>query len=171
MRLVFQKSVINAKGHFTPGLKDDLVLIFIVMTAGQKLNMRRLGKKMRDWLNEKPKLIKIYLSEKITRCENCGSKFALAFHHRPKRSSQKAKHDFDHTRLLCQTCHDFFEYNDRLDKKLFAKPRGYNPKLKIDIMKKEKKNSKADWQKPHKCKHCRKIISMLVCPHCKQPSI
>jgi len=135
--------------------------------------MQKLGKKSREWQKEKPKLIEIYLSEKITRCENCGSKFALDFHHRPKRSSQKAKHDFDHTRLLCQSCHDFFEYNDNFDRKLFDKPRGYNPKLKIDIMaeKEKTRSKKADWQKPHKCKHCKRIVSMMICPNCGKQSV
>jgi hypothetical protein len=118
MRLVFQKSVINAKGHFTPGLKDDLVLIFIVMTAGQKLNMRRLGKKMRDWLNEKPRLIETYKTKGITRCERCGSTWILSFHHMDKRSSGKAEHTFQGTRLLCASCHQICEYDKIENEKL-----------------------------------------------------
>ena len=136
-------------------------------------SMRKIGKKGKKWLKEKPKLIQIYLTKKILRCENCNSSYLLAFHHRPKRSSQEAIHDFEHTRLLCQECHDFFEAHDLQDKKLFEKPRGYDPKHKIDIMaeKEKTKSKKADWQRLHKCKHCKQIVSMLICPNCGEQSI
>ena len=125
-----------------------------------------VGVKGKEWLKDKKKLIETYKEKGVTACENCGGKFGLAFHHRPKRSSQKAVHDFEHTRLLCARCHDFFEYNDEADKKLFAKPRGYNPKLKINTMA-EKKSKKADWEKPHKCVHCGKEnMGFLICQHC-----
>ena len=95
----------------------------------------------------------------------------LAFHHRPKRSSQEAKHDFEHTRLLCQECHDYFEYNNEADKKLFAKPRGYKPKNKIDIMAKKDKSKKPDWKIPHKCVKCKTICSIYICPNCGEVSV
>lgn len=133
--------------------------------------MKRLGKKGKEWQKAKPKLIKIYIKKGVKRCENCGSKFALDFHHRPKRSSQKAKHDFKHTRLLCQECHGFFEYNETWDKKLFSRPRGYHPKLKIDFMANKKKSKKPDWQQPHKCKHCKTVSSMLICPNCGKMTV
>lgn len=129
----------------------------------------KAGKKTKEWQKAKPKLIKIYFEKGIKRCENCGSKFALSFHHRPSRVSQKAKHDFEHTRLLCQECHNYFEYNDSADKKLFAKPRGYNPKNKI--MAKKTKSKKANWEVPHKCKHCKFESSMLICPKCGKMSV
>lgn len=122
----------------------------------------------------KPKLIQEYLEKGITKCENCGSKFYIDFHHRPSRSSQEAVHDFDHTRLLCQECHTFFEQHDDIDEKFFNLPkRGYDLKYKIDIMqeKQKEKTKKADWQKPHQCKHCKQLVSMLICPKCGEISI
>jgi len=132
--------------------------------------VKRIGKKTAEWIEEKKKLIKIYQEKGITRCENCGSKYGLSFHHRPRRSSQKAEHTFEKTRLLCWECHPFFEDNDWADERLFAKPRGYHPKDKIMREKKEKKSKKPDWARPHKCKSCKKIVSMLLCPYCGKVS-
>ena len=137
------------------------------------MSIQKVGKKTQEWIKIKPKLVKEYLEKGIIKCENDGRKFGLSFHHRPKRSSQEAKHDFKHTRLLCQECHDFFESNEEMDKMLFAKARGYNPKLKIDIMKgKEKsKSKKPEWQQSHQCINCKQITSMLICEHCKEISV
>jgi len=128
--------------------------------------MKKLGKKGKEWQKAKPKLIEIYIKKGIKRCENCGSKFGLSFHHRPKRSSQKYKHDFSHTRLLCPGCHDYFEYKEEADKRLFAKARGFDRKTRILIMAKKNKSKKPNWQQPHKCKHCKQVSSMLICPNC-----
>jgi len=130
-----------------------------------------IGKKGKEWLKAKPKLIEIYKAKGITSCENCNGKFALAFHHRPSRASQRAVHDFKHTRLLDPGCHDFFEQNNEEDKKLFAKPRGYNRKYKIDIMAKKKKSKKPDWQQRHKCVKCKEPVEMLICPKCGHMSM
>lgn len=139
------------------------------MIAGRKLNMVKIGKKTKDWLKAKPKLIEEYKEKKITACENCGSRFFMSLHHRPKRSTQNAKHDYEHTRLLCGKCHNWFEYHEEDDKKLFSKKRGYNPKDKIKVG--NNKSKKANWEIEHKCKHCKQIISLLLCPHCKKISV
>lgn len=143
------------------------------MIAGQKLNVAisKIGKKGENWLKAKPKLIEIYKAKGIVRCENCGSRYGLDFHHRPSRASQKAIHDFKHTRLLCWECHPFFEQNDEVDKKLFSNPRGYNLKDKIDIMAEKKKSKKPDWSRPHKCVRCKALTSMYICHNCGEVSI
>ena len=124
-----------------------------------------VSQKGREWIKAKKKLVEIYEERGIAKCENCGSKWLLSFHHRPKRSSQRAEHIFEKTRLLCAECHGFFEYNDEADRKLFAKPRGYSPKLKI--MAEKKKTKKAEWEAPHKCVRCGKSnVGFLICPHC-----
>lgn len=131
--------------------------------------MKKIGKKGLDWLEAKPKLIKEYKEKGIVVCENCGGTFLMSFHHRPKRSTQRAVHDFEHTRLLDGKCHNWFERHDEDDKKLFAKKRGYNPKDKIKVGKKKK--NKTSWESEHACKHCKRIISALLCPHCKKISV
>ena len=137
--------------------------------------MRKLGKKGKEWLKAKPKLIQIYLKKGITRCEISGSKFLIDFHHISKRSSQEAEHTFKGTRLLNQEWHDFCEYNKEANKLLIEKPRGFDRYYfdKFKKMKNEKKskNSKPDWQKPHKCKNCKFIVSMLICPYCEKISV
>ena len=134
--------------------------------------IKKIGKKGREWIRAKSKLIKIYREKGITRGENCGSRVKMSFHHRPSRASQEAEHTFEKTRLLCWECHPFFEHNEEADKKLFVKPRGYDPKNKIDIMaEKKSKSKKVDWQRPHKCFHCRTITSMIICHSCGKTSI
>ena len=135
------------------------------------------GKKTINWRIAKNELIKIYFEKGITRCENCNRKNYLDFHHRPSRASQEAVHDFEHTRLLCIDCHEYFEHNDEADFKLFSRlTRGFDPKQEINIMaerqkEKESKGKKADWQKPHQCVHCKVRVSTLICSNCGQMSV
>ena len=126
--------------------------------------------KIEEWIKEKDKLTRVYGVFGITCCENCGSRYMLSFHHRPKRSTQKAVHDFDHTRLLCAECHSFFEKNNFEDSMLFANSRGYHMKDKIST-KNKNKPKKADWEKEHKCIHCKEQVSFLICPKCGHMSI
>lgn len=140
-----------------------------------RLNQKiAVGNKTLEWILAKQKLIEIYFEKGVTRCENCGSRHILSFHHRPKRSSQEAVHDFEHTRLLCADCHEFFEHHDELDKKLFEKQRGFNPQFEIKIMaekQKEQKVRKSDWQRNHECKNCKKTTGFLLCDKCGHISV
>jgi hypothetical protein len=138
--------------------------------------MKKIGKKTAEWLTEKPKLVKIYKAKGITRCEISGSRFLISFHHISKRSGQEAEHTFEGTRLLNQEWHDFCEYNKEANKLLIVKPRGFDRDYfeRFKAMKKEKgKNNtkKSDWQTPHACKKCKKIVSLLVCNYCGEISI
>lgn len=134
-----------------------------------------IGKKTKEWLETKPKLIKIYKAKGITRCEISGSRYALDLHHVSKRSGQEAKHTFEGTRLLNQEWHDFCEYNDEANELLIRKPRGFDreyferfKKMKSD---KKQKGKKAVWEQKHKCIHCKRQIEMLLCPHCGEISV
>jgi hypothetical protein len=75
----------------------------------------------KDWLKAKEKLIVLYAEKGIVRCERCGSTQWLSFHHLDKRSTGRAKHTFDGTRLLCIPCHEICEFshveNEKLEKK------------------------------------------------------
>jgi hypothetical protein len=79
-----------------------------------------IGKKGKEWIRARKQLVKIYKAKGITRCEYCNSNWALGFHHLEKRSSGKAQHTFEATRLLCQMCHDLAEYNDEFNEKVRA---------------------------------------------------
>jgi len=80
-----------------------------------------IGKKAKDWIKAKKRLMIEYEEEGITVCEACGGTFAMSFHHLERRSSGRAKHTFEGTRLLCAECHDkadnrpgHREFNDKL---------------------------------------------------------
>lgn len=77
--------------------------------------MLKPGKKTKEWQKAKKRLIKEYREEGITRCEHCNGNFAMSFHHLDKRSSGKAKHTIEATRLLCANCHYLAEYDSKFN--------------------------------------------------------
>lgn len=135
----------------------------------------KAGRKTREWLKAKPKLIEIYKEKGIIKCEISNSSFALSFHHIDKRSSLKAVHTFEGTRLLNQEWHAFCEYNKEANELLRKKPRGFKKNyyrmFKEMRNEKQKRIKKADWQRPHRCVHCGAITSMMICHHCGKISI
>lgn len=64
------------------------------------------GKKMLEWERMRPILIREYKLHGIVACEYCGSDYILDIHHLDKRSSGRAKHTFEDTRLLCREHHN-----------------------------------------------------------------
>jgi len=136
--------------------------------------IRKIGKKGKEWQRAKPKIIKICIAKKITRCEISGSNFLLSFHHIRKRGRQEADHTFEGTRLLNQEWHTFCEYNKEANDLLIKKPRGFSQeyfdKFK-EMANKKKKSNKQNWQTSHKCKACKTISSLLICPNCKKISV
>jgi len=68
--------------------------------------MIKPGKKTLEWRRVRPLLIDEYRRNGITSCEYCGSAYILDIHHLDKRSSMRAKHTFNDTRLLCRECHN-----------------------------------------------------------------
>ncbi len=139
--------------------------------------MVKPGKKTKAWTKAKPKLIKIYEEAGITRCEISNSSFAVDFHHIDKRSSLKAKHTFEGTRLLNQDWHTFCEYNDEANELLRNKPRGFDKlyfekfKKMFNKKKQTSKNKKSDWRKPHQCINCKQTTGMLLCDKCGKMSV
>jgi hypothetical protein len=77
-----------------------------------------IGRKTIAWRKARRKLKKEYEKRNIVKCEWCGSDWALSFHHLEKRSSGKAKHTFEDTRLLCTNCHDKAEHNKEFNEKV-----------------------------------------------------
>lgn len=78
--------------------------------------LRKIGKKGKEWRIAKQILVKEYEENGITRCEgvalnqNCMGNWALSIHHLDKRSSGKALHTFEATRLLCASCHNLADH-------------------------------------------------------------
>ena len=57
------------------------------------------------WPQAKKRLIEEYREAGIERCESCGGDWAMSFHHLDRRSTGRAEHTFEGTRLLCCKCH------------------------------------------------------------------
>ena len=78
----------------------------------------KIGKKGKAWIKARKRLKQEYLENGVTSCEYCGSSFILSFHHLDKRSSGKAEHTFEGTRLLCSKCHFKAECDKEFNNKL-----------------------------------------------------
>lgn len=90
--------------------------------------MRKIGKKGREWIKARKKLKKEYLGRGITSCEmmllGCMETFGLSFAHRFKRNDPRCEHTFEKTCLACASCHNKTEYNRKLNEKVFNRLRG-----------------------------------------------
>jgi hypothetical protein len=117
-----------------------------------------------EWIRDRAALIKdAVLSGRIVVrykygfpegiCEDCHEWKQLDLDHRLKRS-QGGKNDKSNIDWVCRECHD------RRDNQ-------------GDPMKKKETNKggkKANWQLPHHCKACGRIVSMFLCNHCGKAS-
>ncbi len=84
-------------------------------------------------------------------CQDCRKWRALTPDHVLKRSLG-GSHEKSNIDWVCIPCHDL---RDNM-----GDPKGKKPKSK-----------KAVWEKSHKCRSCKAVISMLICPHCSRLSI
>lgn len=118
--------------------------------------IRKVGKKGRAWVKARAKLIKEAVAEGRIEiidgmiqgiCEDCRRWKPLTPDHIIKRS-QGGGHDKKNIAWVCIRCHD-----------------------KRDNQPMSKKSKKPNWKKEHKCKHCKKLISMLLCPFCRKISV
>jgi hypothetical protein len=71
--------------------------------------MLRLGKKGKEWAKVRKELKKRFLVAGITRCESCGSDFALSFAHSLKRRNIANLRQLREVALLCCKCHEAIE--------------------------------------------------------------
>lgn len=89
--------------------------------------MKKIGKRAKEWAEAKKKLKRIFRDRGIMRCENCGSEFALSFHHRYPRNHYYKKPellgDFKESLLLCCSCHSELQRDNKLSEELFNKLR------------------------------------------------
>ena len=84
--------------------------------------INKIGRKTKEWLRARKRLIKEFAEKELASCEICGSTFGLSFHHRNKRR-ENDKHIFDKVILVCAKHHQELEYNRTLTKQWFEKLR------------------------------------------------
>ena len=123
--------------------------------------LRQIGKKGKEWQKARKRLVKEALADGRVEmidgvlqgiCSDCGKWKPLTPDHRIRRG-QGGAHTKSNIDWVCQYCHDL---RDNMG----------------DPRKKKPKSKKANWQKDHKCKKCKRWIGgFLLCPFCQRLSI
>lgn len=122
--------------------------------------MRKIGKKGKQWIKDRAKLIKEAVAEgKISVVKNkvfgfccdCGKYRQLDPDHKRKRSLG-GTNDKSNIDWPCRSCHI---KRDNLG----------------DPMNKKTKSTKANWAKEHKCVECKYVVRSLICTNCGKLSI
>jgi len=122
--------------------------------------IKKIGKKGREWQRARRKLVAdlkktgeytIIGTNVYGVCLDCGRYKLLTPDHK-KRRSQGGKHTKKDIDWVCISCH---RERDQMG----------------DPKKKKPKSKKADWQKKHRCRKCKAMISMFLCPFCGAQSI
>lgn len=117
-----------------------------------------MGKKANEWRRERRKRIRELVSTGkyivdgdllFGRCSRCHKWGLLDLHHKDGRSGFEP-HRMANLEPICRSCHAE-EHMPSKDKKTNKK--------------------KAKWEMEHKCKNCKAVISMLLCPHCGKISV
>lgn len=127
---------------------------------GQKIKLRKYGKKHQEWIKARAKLIKDAVvsgrfiidhgyPEGI--CADCRQWHPLEPDHNIKRS-QGGAHTKDNIEWVCRNCHAARD------------ERG-------DPMKKKKGNKKPKWMTKHECKECKAITASYLCHRCGKVSV
>ena len=94
--------------------------------------MKRIGRIGKLNIIANKRLKKEYERRQITRCEICGNDFGLSWHHKKKRLyyyTHEGLGEFSETLLLCQSCHDKLESDNKLSDYYFKKLRYENNKI------------------------------------------
>lgn len=123
-----------------------------------RFKMNLIGKKQRQWILDRARLIgygvqtgaiQIVGGEVRGRCAICGEWKTLDPDHIKKRS-QGGLNIPDNIRWICRECH---EREDNMPN---------SPK---------QSTKKAEWQKLHQCKNCKRFTSLLYCNFCGKLSV
>lgn len=122
--------------------------------------MIKYGKKTKQWIKDRAALIKeaviegrltVINGQTLGICADCGRYKNLEPDHRKKRS-QGGDNSRGNIDWVCHECH-------------MKRDQGGDPNGKKDRFK------KADWQRPHACKVCKRITSFLLCNFCQKLSV
>lgn len=125
--------------------------------------IRKLGKKGLEWKRERLKRIKeleatgnyaVIKTLLYGHCKDCGRYKCLDLDHKEGRDVEDP-HALTNLDPICRDCHQ---------------KRHLNMSEKKENNKSEK-SKKANWQKDHQCKNCKRIISTLLCSHCGKVSV
>jgi len=91
------------------------------------------------------------------------------------RGFEEALGSFQETIGGCIHCHTIIDKpeNAKLKERLFIhlRPQKNMPKAAAIKCPQKKKSIKADWMKEHKCVHCGRLVSSLICSNCGEWSI
>lgn len=127
--------------------------------------IRKLGKKGLEWKRERLKRIKeleatggytILGTLLFGHCLDCGRYKCLDLDHREGRHGEDP-HALSKLDAVCRECHQQRHLRNHMPQK--------------DKKDDTSKSKKADWAKDHKCKHCKEIVSTLLCTNCQKISI
>jgi hypothetical protein len=119
-------------------------------------NLNPSGKKHNEWVRERRKRLqelketgeyKVEGSLLYGNCSQCGKYGLLDLHHI---NGRLEGHELENLKPICRKCH--------------MKEHGVGAK-------KTKTRKKANWEREHQCKHCKRVSSMLLCPHCGKISV
>ena len=124
--------------------------------------LKKTGKKSKQWVKDRAKLIKEAVAEgRITiehgypegRCEDCGHWHKVDPDHKLKRS-QGGPNDKPNIDWVCNEapCYCHTKRDNMPDSK-------------------KQKGKKPNWAVAHNCKKCRRIVSTLICSYCSEMSV
>lgn len=128
------------------------------------------------------KLKQQFFEAGIDECEvkipgKCWRNNALSFAHKHKRIWYRACPELlssmSEVILACTPCHQVLEVNEKLTLQVFKrlrpktttmpKPSRYEEKKPTFGKKPKDRTKKADWMRPHKCIHCHRVLTGLLC--------
>ena len=142
----------------------------------------KIGKVGKNAIEANKEIKKICDEKGIHSCEiklnsNCWGSNELHPAHKHKRiwyrSCPELLSDYSQWILSCHYCHEQLEPNRKLTLETFKRlrPKTKMPKSTYKPKSTQKKGSKADWMRLHRCKSCKTMLSGLLCTKCGKLSI
>lgn len=142
----------------------------------------KIGKVGKNAINANKEIKRICDEKLIHSCEiklnsNCWGSNELHPAHKHKRiwyrSCPEMLSDYSQWILSCPYCHEQIEHNRKITLETFKRlrPKTKMPKSTYKSKVTKKKGNKPDWARLHRCKHCKTMLSGLLCTKCGNLSI
>lgn len=140
--------------------------------------MIKIGKVGKNRINANKEIKKQCDEKNIHSCEvklnsNCWGSYEIHPAHKHKsiwyRSCPELLYNFFQWVMACPYCHDQMEPNRKLTLEIFKRlrPKTKNmPKITNKSKSIQKKGKKVNWMLPHKCIHCKTMLTGLYCRNC-----